>query len=207
MPGSMVNPQAGWSTDRTVRTSRRSPAVEPTSSICCRKAPSSSLESKLPPWHTDIKRGDTMPNLSSADHSVSPPEITISRQYNAAYDLLQRNLQAGRADKVAFIDDRGPITYGEIELRSNRFANLLVELGVQREQRVLLCAHDTIDFPTAFLGAIKAGAVPVAVNTLLTAGDYEYMLGDCRAPLAVVSAALLPLFEPLVAKLPTLQRL
>ena len=148
-----------------------------------------------------------MPFLSTADHQVSPPLITIPRQYNAAYDLLQRNLQAGRADKVAFIDDRGAITYGELDRRSNRFANLLVDLGVQREQRVLLCAHDTIDFPTAFLGAIKAGAVPVAVNTLLTAGDYEYMLGDCRAPLAVVSAALLPLFEPLVAKLPTLKRL
>ena len=74
------------------------------------------------------------------------------------------------------------------------------------EGRILLCLHDTIDFPTAFLGAIKAGVVPVAVNTLLTQGDYEYMLGDSRARAAVVSAALLPLFQPLLDKLPFLER-
>ncbi|HJV93013.1 MAG TPA: benzoate-CoA ligase family protein [Azonexus sp.] len=148
-----------------------------------------------------------MPSLSTADHSVSPPEITIPAQYNAAYDLLQRNLEAGRADKPAFIDDRGSCTFGELDQRSNRFANLLRQLDVEVEQRILLCIHDTIDFPTAFLGAIKAGVVPVAVNTLLTTGDYEYMLGDCRARVAVVSAALLPLFEPLLGKLPYLRRL
>ncbi|MEY2633962.1 MAG: hypothetical protein RIR00_2616 [Pseudomonadota bacterium] len=148
-----------------------------------------------------------MPNLSSADHSVSPPQIHIPRPYNAAYDLIQRNLIAGRGDKPAFIDDRGSLTYAELDRRSNRFANLLRELGVVPEQRILVCVHDTVDFPTVFLGAIKAGVVPVAVNTLLTAGDYEYMLGDCRAPVAVVSAALLPLFEPLVSKLPLLRRL
>jgi benzoate-CoA ligase len=148
-----------------------------------------------------------MPHLSTADHSVSPPQITLPRQYNAADDLLRRNLEAGRGDNIAFIDDRASCTYAELDRRSNRFANLLRELGVQREQRLLLCAHDTIDFPTVFLGAIKAGVVPVAVNTLLTAGDYEYMLGDCRAPIAVVSAALLPLFEPLHEKLPSLKRL
>lgn len=148
-----------------------------------------------------------MPHLSSADHRVSPPEVTLPRDYNAAYDLLQRNLQAGRADKPAFVDDRGSITYGELEGRSNQFARLLEKLGIEREQRMLLCVHDTIDFPTAFLGAIKAGVIPVAVNTLLTSGDYEYMLNDSRAPLAVVSAALLPLFEPLRERVPTLQRI
>ena len=148
-----------------------------------------------------------MPLLSTADHRVSPPEIRIARQYNAAHDLLQRNLQAGRADKVAFIDDRGAITYGELDRRSNRFAHLMRDLGVQPEQRLLLCAHDTIDFPTAFLGAIKAGVVPVAVNTLLTAGDYEYMASDCRAPVALVSAALMPLYEAMRAKVPSLRRI
>ena len=51
----------------------------------------------------------------------------------------------------------------------------------------MLCLHDSIDFPVAFLGAIKAGIVPVAVNTLLTSKDYDYMLRDSRAQVLVVS--------------------
>ncbi len=148
-----------------------------------------------------------MPSLSNADHSVSPPHITIPRDYNAAFDLIQRNLSAGRADKTAFIDDRRSYTYRDVDRRSNAFAHVLRELGCDIEHRILLCLHDTIDFPTTFLGAIKAGVVPVAVNTLLTQADYGYMLADSRARVAVVSAALLPLFQPLREKLPFLRRI
>jgi benzoate-CoA ligase len=145
--------------------------------------------------------------LSSADHSFSPPRLSIPRRFNAAADLIGRNLAAGRADKLAYIDDYGSCTYSELERRSSAFANVLRSAGVRPEQRILLCLHDTIDFPVAFLGAIKAGVVPVAVNTLLTRGDYEYMLDDSRAPLAVVSAALLPLFEAGRAQRPHLRRI
>ena len=129
--------------------------------------------------------------LCTADHRRSPPDIHFPAEYNAAHDLIERNLQAGRADKIAYIDDRGSCTYGELAERVNRFANALVGLGLHREERVMLCLHDTIDFPTAFLGCIKAGIVPVAVNTLLTANDYRYMLGDSRACALVASAPLL----------------
>ena len=70
---------------------------------------------------------------------------------------------------------------------------------------MLLCLLDTIDFPTVFLGAIKAGIVPVAGNTLLTTKDYDYMLRDSRARALVVSAPLLPTFAPLFGKLPHLR--
>lgn len=142
-----------------------------------------------------------MQHLSSADHTVSPPSVDIPREYNAAYDLIERNLAAGRADKVSYHDLNGSYTYGELAERANRFANVLTQLGVHMEQRVLLCLLDTIDFPTAFLGSIKAGAVPVAVNTLLTAKDFEYMLQDSRARVLVVSEPLLPVFTPLLSKL------
>jgi benzoate-CoA ligase len=146
-----------------------------------------------------------MPSLSTAEHQVSPPRIDIPRIYNAAHDLVERNLQAGRAGKVAYIDDQGTCTYGELAVRVNRCANALTALGLQPEQRVLLCLLDTIDFPAAFLGAIKAGIVPVAGNTLLTTNDYEYMLRDSRARALVVSAPLLPAFAPLLGKLPDLR--
>jgi len=142
-----------------------------------------------------------VPSLSAADHSVSPPKIHVPRDYNAAYDLIERNLRAGRAGKVAFVDDTGLTTFGELAERVNRFGSGLRGMGLEMEHRVLLALTDTIDFPTAFLGAIKAGIIPVAVNTLLTQKDYEYMLSDSRARALVVSEQLLPQFAPFLPKL------
>ena len=143
--------------------------------------------------------------LSSADHSVSPPRIEIPREYNAAHDLLERNMRIGRAEKVAFHDDAGSLTYAALAERANRFGGGLLAMGLRMEDRILLALHDTVDFPTAFLGAIKAGIVPIAVNTLLTAKDYEYMLQDSRAKVLVVSEALLPQFKPVLERLPFLK--
>jgi len=146
-----------------------------------------------------------VPSLSAADHSVSPPKVHIPRDYNAAYDLIERNLSAGRAGRVAFVDDTGQYTFGELAERVNRFGSGLRAIGLEMEHRVLLALTDTIDFPTAFFGAIKAGIIPVAVNTLLTPKDYEYMLSDSRAKALVVSEQLLPQFAPLLPKLPFLK--
>ena len=146
-----------------------------------------------------------MPGLSTADQRVSPPRLVIPRDYNAAHDLIERNLASGRAGKTAFIDDQGSYTYAELAARVNRCANALVGLGIHPEQRVLLCLLDTIDFPTAFLGSIKAGIVPIAANTLLTTNDYEYILRDSRACTLIVSTSLLPNFAPLLGKLPHLK--
>jgi len=144
-------------------------------------------------------------SLSTADHSSSPPAVLIPRDYNAAHDLIERNLREGRAGQVAFIDDAGRYTFGELAERVNRFGSGLQALGLAMEDRVLLALTDTIDFPTAFLGAIKAGIIPVAVNTLLTSSDYAHMLADSRARALVVSEHLLPLFAPLVGTLPFLR--
>ncbi|HMM54599.1 MAG TPA: benzoate-CoA ligase family protein [Candidatus Desulfobacillus sp.] len=141
-----------------------------------------------------------MPQLSTADHRFSPPRVEVPRDYNAAWDLIQRNLQAGRGGKTAFIDDEGSYTYSELAARVNRFGNVLAGLGIGQEERVMLCLLDTIDFPTAFLGAIQAGVVPIAANTLLTPADYDFMLGDSRARALVVSEALWPQFEAIVGK-------
>src|SRR5262245_64165631 len=124
---------------------------------------------------------ERMPSLSTADHRVSPPRIEIPREYNAAHDLVERNLAAGRAGKIAYIDDAGAYTYGELAERVNRCANALTSLGLRPEERMLLCHLDTIDFPAVFLGAIKAGIIPIAANTLLIGHDYDYMLRDSRA--------------------------
>jgi len=123
-------------------------------------------------------------------------------RYNAAADLIERNLGAGRGTKTAFIDDRGRYSYAELAERVSRSANLLRRLGVHPEQRILLCLHDTIDFPAVFLGAIKAGIVPVAVNTQLAPEEFAFMLADSRARVVVVSAAVLPAMTAALTQLP-----
>jgi benzoate-CoA ligase len=132
--------------------------------------------------------------LSTVDHRVSPPRIELPTVYNAAHDLVARNLLAGRGDKCAYIDDQGSYTYAELAARVDRVANALRALGLRPEQRVLLALLDTIDFPSVFLGAITAGLVPIAVNTMLTPDDYAYLLADSRASALVVSAPLLSAF-------------
>jgi benzoate-CoA ligase len=144
-----------------------------------------------------------VPGLSQANHSVSPPAIDIPRNYNAAHDLLERNLT--RSAKVVYIDDAGRYTYGELSERVNRAANVLHSLGLRMEERIMLVHLDTIDFPAIFLGAIKAGIVPIPVNTLLTAADYRFMLEDSRACAIVISEALLPALTPALQNMPFLR--
>ncbi|HET7594135.1 MAG TPA: benzoate-CoA ligase family protein, partial [Stellaceae bacterium] len=144
--------------------------------------------------------------MAGAASAGEAPQIAIPRDYNAAVDLIERNLKAGRGGKVAFRDDRGAYTYAELGERVDRAANALRALGLEPEQRVLLCLIDTIDFPAMFLGAIKAGIVPVAVNTLLTTADYDFMLRDSRARALVVSDILYDRFAPILAKQPALKQ-
>jgi len=115
--------------------------------------------------------------------------------FNAATELMDHNLAAGRGDKIAVIDTDGTHSYQDVINGINKFANALRTLGFLPEQRIVLCLNDTVDFPICFLGAIKAGVVPVPINTRLTEKDYDYILEDSRASALVVSADLLSLFE------------
>lgn len=120
-------------------------------------------------------------------------------QFNAATDLLGRNLPA-RADKLAYIDAEGAVTYAELAVRTDRAANALRGIGLIPGDRVLLCMLDSVDLVAAFLGAIKAGLIPVPLNTLLQPADYAYVLSDSAARAAIVSAPLLQTFAAAVAQ-------
>ncbi|HEX9462410.1 MAG TPA: benzoate-CoA ligase family protein [Alphaproteobacteria bacterium] len=135
---------------------------------------------------------------------MSPPRIEFPRLYNAAVDLIEPNLAAGRGKRIAVIDDRGSTTYAGLVRHVNRCGNALKSLGLAVEQRVMLILQDTVDFPSLFLGAIKLGAVPVPVNTLLTADDYAFMLRDSRARILVVSSALFDKVKPALKNQPWL---
>ncbi|WP_439813600.1 benzoate-CoA ligase family protein [Zavarzinia sp. CC-PAN008] len=146
------------------------------------------------------------PARSVADPIEAPtPANSGAGLYNAADDLLGRNLKAGRADKVAIVDAGGSHTYGALAAAVERCAGGLLGLGLEPEQRVVLAMLDSVEFPVAFLGAIRAGLVPVPLNTLLTPDDYVYMVQDSRARALVVSAALLPVLGPAIAASPWLR--
>src|SRR5690349_7825692 len=118
--------------------------------------------------------------------------MTQSEFYNAADDLLQRNIDAGKGDKVTIVDDDGGHTHNELVDRVHRCANALREFELEPGQRILLCLFDSIDFHTSFLGAIKAGVVPVPLNTLWTSSDYAHVRVDSGAGAVIVSEARLP---------------
>jgi benzoate-CoA ligase len=125
--------------------------------------------------------------------AAPPPE-----RFNFAAHLLALN--ARRHGKAAFIDDHRRLSYGELDAAVRRCANGLLALGLHREERVLLCMHDNCDWPVAFLGAIYAGLVPVAVNTLLPAADLAYMLAHSRAQVLITGSALWPTLSAAMAK-------
>jgi 4-hydroxybenzoate-CoA ligase len=131
-------------------------------------------------------------------------EMSYPRNYNAAVDMVDRHLDEGRGEKLAFVDQKRSLTYGALAAETARMANLLNGFALPRETRVALLLHDTVDFPVAFWGAIKAGIVPVALNTLLPPEQYAYILDDCRARALIVSAPLLPVVQPLLGQLPFL---
>lgn len=126
----------------------------------------------------------------------SRSNIELPRDYNAATDFIDRHLAAGRGNHTAVIDDNNAYTYSELHERVNRAGNALLRLGLRQESRVAIIMHDSVNYPAVFWGAIKAGLVPIPINTMLTSQDYEYILGDSRAQAVIVSEPLLEQVRP-----------
>jgi benzoate-CoA ligase family protein len=115
--------------------------------------------------------------------------LDLPDRYNVAADLLGRNLKAGRGGKVAIHHAGGEVTYAELQGLAWGAAAVLRDLGVRREERVLIAAYDGPGWVAAFLGAGLMGAVPVPVNPLLQRSeDYDHYIEDSLAGVVVVDA-------------------
>jgi len=125
---------------------------------------------------------------------------TLPQQFNVATWFVDRNIAEGRRDAPAFHCENRMLTFGDVHDLANRAGNALLELGVQMEDRVLVLCLDGPEFLGAFWGAIKVGAIPIPVNTLMRAQDYLYFLDDSRAKVAVISAPLLAEVEPILGR-------
>lgn len=132
-------------------------------------------------------------------------EFSERRPYNAVTDFIDGNVTRGLGRKIAFIDPDRSLTYDDLQVRSIRFANALRGLGIEQEHRVAILLNDTVDYPVAFWGTIRAGSVAIPLNTYLPVSQYSYIFADCRATALVVSAALLQAIVPILDKLPRLK--
>src|SRR5438874_2259552 len=127
--------------------------------------------------------------------------VDLPERYNVAADLLERNLAAGRAAKVPIHSATGDVTYGDLHKLVCGAARALLDLGVRREERVLIAGYDSPGWVAAFLGAIRIGAVPVPVNPLLQRSeDYDHFIEDSLARVVVVDANTEEKLAPAVAR-------
>jgi benzoate-CoA ligase family protein len=154
-----------------------------------------SVHSIRPAWTR--KDADTLSAIAEVDSFlVSVPYEQIQQSFNAAEYFVDRHLQEGRGDRIAIECEDQRVTYSQLSDRVNRLGTTLRDtLDVRMEERVLLLLPDIPEFAYCFFGAIKIGAVPVPVNTLLRANEYEYLLNDTRARVAITSESLLHLIQ------------
>ncbi len=114
------------------------------------------------------------------DRSQSPARITYGPGFNVAVPFIDRHLAEGRGGKVAIRSAAGEVTYAKLAENVNRCGNALVALGLKKGDRLVMVVKDCAEFFYLFWGAIKAGVVPVPLNTLLRADDYRYILEDSQ---------------------------
>jgi len=133
--------------------------------------------------------------------------VAVERDYNAAVDFIDRHVAEGRGNKAALVDASRSISYAELCNAVARVGPMLAKLNVERENRIALILYDSIEFPILFWGAIRAGIVPVLLNTLLTSDQYHYLLEDSRAKVAFVSAPILETLQQAARGLATLKQI
>lgn len=132
-------------------------------------------------------------------------DLLQRRPYNAAADFIDGNVARGLGQKVAFIDATRTLTHGELQVRSFQFAAALKTFGLRQEDRLLLLLPDTVDYPVAFWGAIRAGIIAIPLNTLLSPEVYAYIIADSRATAMVAAAPLARNILPILDRVPRLR--
>src|SRR5919106_4472154 len=139
------------------------------------------------------------------DHTVTveltttPSTLRFAPVFNVAVPFIDRHLDEGCAHQVVIRTVAGDVTYGELAENVNRCGNLLRALGAHIGDRVVMVVKDCPEFFYLFWGAIKAGVVPVPVNTLLRTNDYHYMIDDSGCRLVVYSPEYASEVEPALA--------
>ncbi|KGO35804.1 4-hydroxybenzoate--CoA ligase [Desulfobulbus sp. Tol-SR] len=128
-------------------------------------------------------------------------ELNLPETFNAADYFVDRNIREGRGQKTAILCRDNAFTYAQVQAGMNKVGNALKGLGIEMENRVALLLLDSEFYPLSFFGAIKIGAVPICLNTLMQPKDYLYFLNDSRAKILIIDEELYSKFEPIKDKL------
>jgi benzoate-CoA ligase family protein len=121
-----------------------------------------------------------------------PPRISPAAADRCNASLaIERGIEAAGPAKTAYESRHESLSYEQLRLQANRMGHLLRDLGVHREQRVLLVLDDTTTFPIAFLGALRIGAVPVPVSVREKAEHFRHFVEDSYAQVVVCDADML----------------
>jgi 4-hydroxybenzoate-CoA ligase len=128
-------------------------------------------------------------------------DLNLPETFNAADYFVDRNIREGRGQKTAILCRDNTFTYAQVQAGVNKVGNALKGLNIEMENRVALLLLDSEVFPMSFFGAIKIGAVPICLNTLMQPKDYLYFLNDSRAKALIIDADLYSKFEPIKDKL------
>ena len=126
-------------------------------------------------------------NTVAIDRSLKPTGLRFASRFNVVVPFIDRHLVEGRAAKAAIRTAEGDVTYGELAERVGRCANGLLGLGLRSGERMMMVVKDAPEFFYLFWGAIRAGIVPVPLNTLLRHGDYQFMIDDSACAALVYS--------------------
>ncbi len=139
-------------------------------------------------------------NTISVDDSTVPATIDYAPNFNVAVSFIDRHVDEGRGDKTAIRTVNGDLTYAALAERVNRCGNLLNSMGIGPRERVLMIVKDCPEFFYLFWGAIKAGIVPVPLNTLLRAKDYQFMIDNSECAALIYSPEYSGEVEPALAE-------
>ena len=124
---------------------------------------------------------------------------------NACWYLLDRHVDSAAGDRPAVLGTKGDLTYSGLRARVVRAAGGLKELGLCPEQRLVICMADSPDFVVLFLAALRIGAVPVPVSTMLRPAGLAELLKDSRAVVLAVSADFVPMAEEALRQAPAVR--
>jgi len=132
--------------------------------------------------------------------------FAIPQRYNASRILFD-NLAQGRGDRPALTGPAGTRSYAELCGEASRWGNGFLSLGLARGDRILMFLDDTPSYPAAFFGAVRAGFVPLLINTLTPPDLLQFYLADSGATVAVVEAEFCSRFDAVACKDTSLQTL
>jgi acetyl-CoA synthetase len=138
-----------------------------------------------------LEIGDQVPRDAPGAREIG---FAIPDRYNASRILFD-NLAKGRGEAVALTGPAGERSYAELCTDAARWGHGFISLGLQRGDRILLFLDDTPAYPAAFFGAVRAGFVPLLINTLTPPDLLQFYLADSAATVAVAEAEFASRFD------------